>query len=52
MELTDEELCATYDILYDEYYFGRELMYQFTEEAGGVRSVLAKIEAEFKRRKL
>lgn len=52
MKLTDEELYAIHNILYDEYYYGRELMYQATEEAEGVRSVLAKIDVEFEKRKL
>jgi hypothetical protein len=52
VNLTDEELYAIHNVLYDEYYYGRELMYQATEEAEGVASVLTKIDAEFKKRKL
>lgn len=50
MDLTDEELSAIYSILYDEYFYGRELMYQDTEEAEGVASALPKIENEITRR--
>ncbi|HEY6021269.1 MAG TPA: hypothetical protein VIY48_15605 [Candidatus Paceibacterota bacterium] len=52
MELTDEELRAIYGVLYDEYFYGRELMYQFTEESENVSTAMGKIDAEIKRRGL
>ena len=51
MELTDEELYAIHNILHDEYYYGRELMYQHTEEAEGVSSALTTIENEIEKRR-
>lgn len=51
MDLTNGELRAIYEVLYDEYFYGRELMYQATEEAENVSTALEKIDAEIKRRR-
>lgn len=48
--LTDEELEAVHDLLYDEYFYGRELIYQETEEANNISSAMEKIRAELKER--
>lgn len=50
MELTDDELDAVYGILYDQYHYGQELVYQGAEEAENVRTAMEKIDAEIKRR--
>lgn len=51
MELTDEELDAVYDILYDEYFYGRELSYQNTTESKAVSGAMDKIGAEIEERR-
>ena len=51
MNLTDEELEEIFDTLYDEVYYGDdEIVY--TSQGDVLRSALAKVEDEIKRRKL
>lgn len=50
MELTDAELDTVYSILYDEYYYGRELCYDDTEESESASTALAKLTEEAKKR--
>lgn len=51
MNFTDDELTEMYDILYDQYYYGEELIYQDSDRSRAVSSGLAKIEEERKRRR-
>lgn len=53
MELTNEELNIVHDVLYDEAYYGDdEIVYGNHPEAVALRTALAKVEDEAKRRKL
>lgn len=53
MELTDDELMAVHSCLYDEAYYGDdEVVYGNGEYAVSLRTALAKVEDEAKRRKL
>lgn len=52
MDLTNFELESIYEVLYDEYFYGRELIYQDSADAHAVGTGLAKLEAEIKRRGL
>jgi hypothetical protein len=49
--LTDEELEAIHDVLYDQYYYGEELIYQETPHSGAVSSALWKVALERKKRR-
>lgn len=51
MELTTEELEAIHGVLYDQFYYGQELMYEDNAVSRAVSSALAKIEAERERRR-
>ena len=49
MELTDDELSALWDLLYDEVYYGDdETVYGDGPKAVALRSTLAKVEHEAK----
>lgn len=53
MELTDDELVATYSCLYDEAHYGDdEVVYGDGDYSVALRSALAKVEDETKRRRL
>lgn len=53
MELTDAELSIVHTVLYEEAYYGDdEIVYGNHPEAIALRTALAKVEDEAKRRKL
>ncbi len=53
MELTDAELSAVHNVLYDEAYYGDdEVVYGNSPRAIALRTALAKVEDEAKRRNL
>ena len=53
IEFTDEELNEVHSVLYDEVYYGDdEVVYGDGISAVALRSALAKVEDEAKRRKL
>lgn len=53
MDLTNAELEAIYDVIYDEAYYGDdEVVYGNGDHAVALRLALAKVEDERKRRKL
>lgn len=53
MNFTDEELDAVHSCLYDEAYYGDdEVVYGNGEYAVNLRTALAKVEDEAKKRKL
>lgn len=53
MELTNEELDSAYICLYHEAYYGDDsVVYGNDEYAVNLRTALAKVEDEIKRRKL
>lgn len=53
MDLTDAELSAVHNVLYDEAYYGDdEIVYGNGPEAVALRLALAKVEDEAKKRKL
>lgn len=50
MEFTEGELTAIFDVLYDQYFYGEELIYQDTDDARNVGTALWKVKDEVKKR--
>lgn len=52
MEFTNEELDAMHTVLYDQYFYGEEYMYQDSDMARAVGTALREITEEIARRRV